>query len=149
LYFEIKKKLKILKLLTFNLAAIFQSDIHKSWLVIFFLSFILDINLNQKASAAKALHHFKKASIVLKMALKNPRNHCKSLRFLIKASISLKTSSKTVVIFMKAYTFSENVFKKHENFQNASHYWNRFLISASISLKMSSKRIEIFEDPPN
>jgi hypothetical protein len=43
----------------------------------------------------KALHHFKKASILLKMSSKR-------LRFLIKASISLKKSSKNFEIVQNA-----------------------------------------------
>jgi hypothetical protein len=65
--------------------------------------------LGQKASAAidykghrdiaeKASHHFKKASIPLKMYLK-------ILEILEKASISLKESSKIVKIFIKAPHF--------------------------------------------
>jgi hypothetical protein len=48
--------------------------------------------------AGKASHHFKKASIPLKMYLK-------SLAILEKASISLKKSSKIIEIFIKAPLF--------------------------------------------
>jgi hypothetical protein len=48
--------------------------------------------------AEKTLHHFKKASIPLKMYLK-------SLAILEKASISLKKSSKIIEIFIKAPHF--------------------------------------------
>jgi hypothetical protein len=53
---------------------------------------------DHKDIAEKASHHFKKASIPLKMYLK-------SLAILEKASISLKKSSKIIEIFIKARNF--------------------------------------------
>jgi hypothetical protein len=75
----------------------------------------LEKNLKSLEFFEKALHHFKKASISLKMCLKSLKYFEKSLDFLIKPSLS------------------ENVFKQSRNFYK----------SLKISLKMPSKLLKI------
>jgi hypothetical protein len=74
----------------------------------------------------KALHHFKKASILLKMSSSSLVIFKKSLRVLIKAFISLKMSLINPRYLRKSLTLSLIMhLKSLKIVQNASHYWKK------------------------
>jgi hypothetical protein len=79
------------------------------------------LKIFQKASHS---HHFKKASILLKMCLKslkivqNASHYWKSLITLKKASITLKMPSKRIEICTKASIFLEIILKASDSSKN-------------------------------
>jgi hypothetical protein len=91
-------------------------------------SIYLEIILKNLEFFEKASHHFKYASIPLKMSSKS----LKEPQISYKASIFLKMSSKSLTLIIKRLQFSENIFKKPQNRSKRL----TLLEKASISLKI-------------